>query len=100
MPTNEPVRYELIRRWAGLGWDEDQDPLGILTVGFHQLNLHGVGDQGLGQLGEETLHGTGHGVDSEILLGQVQPVICKGRVLGLHPQVCGCTPKCFRGAGS
>ena len=54
-------------------------PPPLLTVGFHQLHLHAVGNQGLRQLREEALHGPGHRVDGEILLGQVQAVVCGER---------------------
>lgn len=74
------------------GWDTP-NPGGLLTVGFHQLHLHGVGDQRLGQFGEETLHGTGHGVDGEILLCQVQAVICAERISGLRNPQNGFSPR-------
>lgn len=48
-----------------------------LTEGLHQLSLHAVGHQRLGQFREEGLHGSCHCVDGEIFLHQVQVVVCK-----------------------
>lgn len=42
---------------------------------LHQLGLHAVGDQRIGQLREECLHGPSHCVDAEVFLDQVQVIV-------------------------
>lgn len=46
-----------------------------LTEGLHQLSLHAVGHQRLGQLREEGLHGSSYRVDGEVFLHKVQVMV-------------------------
>lgn len=81
------VPLTVFGRNLGSWRDEQRGPAPVLlTVGLHQLDLHVVRDQGVGQLREETLHGPGHSVHGEILLCQVQVVICKARGCRVTPQ--------------
>lgn len=48
----------------------------ILTKGLHQLRLHAVGYQRIGQLWEEALHCSCHRVHRHVLLDQVNVRVC------------------------
>jgi len=51
----------------------------LLTCGLHQLRVQAVGDQRVGQVGEERLQGPGSGVHRHVHHHEVDTVVCGGR---------------------